>query len=276
MASETERKWTPAEWQKAFVLHAGWRWGLILLGGLIIWFSFCLYVSPPVRSTEETHLIKVEENKTTKTDAEPTAIVMAGFAVGLAFIAWAINGLRIRNFEGLGVKIEIPTAETDPRLGDTPPDAKAKVENTPNAPRGVAAPEPAAAAAAPSEAYLAGQVGINKTHTFMLRSSWHALKLLKACQVAKSKNRTFSIREISSRTGMSYDYAFSYFIAACSADVVAGLADPNSGVARVIEAQPILGEKIDEVIEGNFRVALPLEAQKRREHAALMEYLKEI
>ncbi|HRG55081.1 MAG TPA: hypothetical protein PLG56_03515, partial [Lacunisphaera sp.] len=246
-----------AQWEDTYMLPMWIRVPLFLVGVFLVWFSFQLFVDPPTREVRELMVGPASESytKTTTSADGSTTVVMGVFAVSIGCLVWAIIGVRYPKFEGLDY-----TTPPGP-LADSPPAQKIAVEAHQQA-------DPPSA--------VSGQVGDNAVHTFLLRSSWNGLLVLKACQVSKDKQKALNLRELCALLGMSYDYAFGYFIATFSADVLAGVADPTTGITRVFEINQVLREKIDEIIQGNLAVSAALEPRKKADLGKLTEYLAKL
>lgn len=272
VSEEQERRWTPEEWDERFVLKPSTRVVIGVAGALLIALAAWLYFAPPMRVTWELHPGAGQEDKVATSQDDSTTLVISAFVGGLGFIIWAFNGLRILKFTGLGVELDIPSASVpkSAALADTPPAAKAPVSDQQPPPQMA---NLGAADAETNDDYFKGQVGENRTHTFLLRSSWLALMLLKACQVAAKSKGTLNLRELSKVTNSGYDYLVGYFIASFSADMINGVIDPGSGRARMFGVRRVLSEKIDEIIQGNLKVVPEVEELKRQQLAALDEYL---
>jgi len=119
------------------------------------------------------------------------------------------------------------------------------------------------------------QSGDDPQHTFLLRSSWHGLKILKACQWAARSKRTLKVREFSKvGTPMAYDYAFGFLIAAFSADLVITSANPQSGLAVVVSVHPTVDSRIDEILEGYISTHPEHSEPLRDDLNALLSYLR--
>jgi hypothetical protein len=154
-----------------------------------------------------------------------------------------------------------------------------ELEASPNKPN-AAVPLPSTVAppgrTSPSVVIPGVQYGSNPQQTFLLRSSWHGLKILKACKWAAQGNRLLKLREFADvGAPMTYDYAFGFLIAAFSADlVIVSSANPQSGHVIVVSVDPMVEARIDAFLEG-FIVAHEVHSEAlRADLAALSSYLK--
>lgn len=263
---EPDRALTLEEWKELFQLRWYWRVPIGIAGVVLLCTAYGLHESPPSRVLWELFPGNKLSDKVTVSVADSPSIVIAMFAAGCAFIIWAIIGIKIFRFEGFGITAQLPP----------PPGPNADTAQKPVAPTPAPAPARAPAAAA-SGMPFEPQVGNDTVHTFLLRSSWNGLKILKACQVAQKKGKAIQLKIICKIPAeMSYDYAFGYFIASFSADAFHGVADPSSGVAHVFTVHPTLEALLDEIIQGNIKVVPQMAAQKQTELAMLNAYLAQL
>ena len=145
----------------------------------------------------------------------------------------------------------------------------------PSKPNAAAGP-PSEAQQPPPSAKIPGvQHGVDPQHTFLLRSSWHGLKILKACKWASQGNRLLKLRELANvGSPMAYDYAFGFLVAAFSADLAILSANPQSGHIVVASVHPTVDSRIDDFLEGYIAAHGAHADALRDDLNALLAYLK--
>jgi hypothetical protein len=212
---------------------------------VFIGIALFLFARPPSRITQEVTAKDPSATKTTTSSADTSNVVVALLTAGVGLIAFGVNGIRFSKIEALGVK-----ADTGQTLSA---DASTAATN--------------------------GPASIKETgdhiEVYLLRSSWHGLKVLRACLWASKGKRVLDLRQMCAvGQPMPYDYAFAYFVASVSANAFIGHANPETGIAIVSEVHATLQRLIDDVMEGNIR-ANPAFADARRDDLnALLAYLK--
>lgn len=124
-----------------------------------------------------------------------------------------MNGVRFSKVEALGVKADLgQTLDANASL------ATVEVNATP---------------------------ATDHVHTFLLRSSWYGLKVLKACQWASKGKRILNLRKMCTvGEQMAFDYAFGYFIASISADALSATANVATGDVVVSAVHATLDQRI--------------------------------
>lgn len=275
--STAKRELTIEEYERLFKLTPFWRGTLAVCAFLISCFAGVLYCTPPGRQSEKIVQAKSHIIQTTSTaPADPSNVVIALFAGGIALLAYAATGIKITTFRAFGIEGSAPLP---PGRNDVPP-IEDPAKQTPATSGKLATPTSYSALTTAQivelkEKYPGLQFGEDPVHTFLLRSSWNGLRVLKACQIAARTKRPFNLRQVAHiGTEMSYDYAFGYLIASCSAGVVVAATDAATGLVTVYEVHPTLDDRIDEIVSGNVPLG-PVEAvnAKRRDFSALRAYL---
>jgi hypothetical protein len=284
-----KREISIGEYERLFRLSPWWRLILGLIGAASLVVAFNLYHNPPVRESVEVYAAgSPPPDKRTRVPADPSTVVIALITAGVAFLAYAATGIKLSKFEAFGLRGETPpppgpneNTSADVTPSPTPTPTPAPTPTSTSAPKGVTAMSPRDVQLATWRIkYPALQFGDNydPAHTFLLRSSWNGLKILKACQVAYHKKRPLKLREVAAiGMAMSYDYAFGFFIASLSANLFVGYADPTTGEGFIYELDPTFDAKITEILQGNVAVGSnkDLVEAKRSDLAALSAYLSQ-
>jgi hypothetical protein len=254
------------DYERLFLLSRGQR-RLLGIGSAVAFIGAGLLLfSPPSRKTLERPALDQPPTKITESAADTTSVVVTLFSAGVVMLIFAVSGTKFAKVEVPGLKLEAAS----PPIG--------KLDDSPSKPKPESA-EPLASTAPASahfEKPIPGvQTGNDAQHTFLLRSSWHGLKILKACQWAAQGKRLLRLREFASvGTPMAYDYAFGFLIATFSANLVIASANPESGHVVVASVHPTVDERIDEFLEGYIRAHKGHSEELRDDLNAMLSYLK--
>lgn len=228
-------------------LHA---WCAAIVGLLMIAEAAVLYFAPPVRDTIESTIEtgrKIE--KRLSTEADPTTLVIALSTAGAALVVYGMNGIRILRVSMSNVNVETLGALSEPaeKMASSTPPQKSSV---------------------PSDVMI----------TFLLRSSWNGLKILKACQLAWIKGKPKFNLKLSPVLGphTSYEYCYGFLIASLSVGAIIGSADAETGLVEIVWIDETLAREIDGIMNGNIAVDPNLAAFKAGEMAALVAYFEKL
>lgn len=266
MATPTKPKLKPLsldEYERLFTLPKEKQRILYATGTALALAAGLLLFYPPTRKSVETLGQDKTPSKTIASEAEATNVVVALVSAGVVLLLFAVNGTKFAKLEVPGLKVETER----PSLGEW--------EDSPSKPKAEVASVGSPASGEHGKPIAGVQNGDNPQHTFLLRSSWHGLKILKACQASVQPKRLLNLREFATvGMPMAYDYAFGFFIAAFSADVVIASADPVSGHVFVVSVHPTVDARINEVLEGYIAAHSGGADELRDDLNALLSYLK--
>lgn len=261
---QPEKRVTLEEYRRWFILTTPEKTISAALGAILLGAAALLYLFPQSGETVETQ--NGTPTKRTKTTNDPTNLVIAVGSVGVALIVYSLNGIRFSKLEGPGFKGE----------GHAPPPFDKNSEPNPQAsPKDTAdeeVREVRTAAKPPQDPLI--QEGPDPATTFLLRSSWNGLKILKACAWALKGRRIINIEELC-HAGFFIEPAYvqGFFVAAFSANIIRGFPSEN-GALIIHWVDPIVVENIDRVIDGMIGMDVTQVRGRRADLDALLIYLR--
>lgn len=254
------------DYERIFMLSKGQR-QLLGFGSTVAFVAagFLLFF-PPSRKSLERAALDQPPSRIIESAADTTSVVVALFSAGVVLLLFSVSGAKFAKLEVPGLKLETAS----PPIGT--------LDDSPSKPQTEAVAQSASTAPASADfgKPIPGvQVGKDAQDTFLLRSSWHGLKILKACQWAAQGNRLLKLREVASvGTPMAYDYAFGFLIAAFSADLVIASANPESGHVVVLRIHPTVDARINDVLDGYIGAHTAHSEALRDDLNHLLTYLK--